>query len=96
MTIWKNSKMTTLYYSNQSASLDYPCVVKIDEKEILIEYEDEGIKQYHGLNDGTGHFILHAPDINGKGSLHMFPGATLLQGSWIEAGERGMWSIKLE
>lgn len=95
MPIWKNSKMTTLYYSADPASVDCPCVVKIDDNEILIEYEDDGIRQYRGRNDGTGHFVLYAPDIDGKGSLHMFPEAIILRGSWTEGGERGMWSIQL-
>lgn len=87
--------MTSLYYSDDPAAVDYPCVVKIDDNDILIEYEDDGIRQYRGRNDGTGHFVLYAPDIDGKGSLHMFPGATILQGSWIEGGVRGMWCFQL-
>ena len=41
MTIWNNCKMTTLYHS-ADASHDWPCIVKIDDKKILVEYEYEG------------------------------------------------------
>lgn len=95
MQIWRNSKMSTLYYSDWPASEDHPCVVKIDDNEILVEYENDGIVQYKGRNTGTGHFELHAPKVKGKASLHMFPNSSLLEGSWIESGYRGMWRIKL-
>lgn len=95
MTIWHNSKMTSLYYSEEPALVDYPCVVKIDENEILVEYDDDGIVQYRGKNDGSGHFELHAPSIEGKASLHGFPESTILEGGWIESGYRGMWRIQL-
>lgn len=95
MPIWTNSKMSLLYYSEESGTEDYPCVVKIDESEILVEYDDDGIRQYRGKNRGDGHFELHAPDIQGKASLHMFPGSSILEGSWVEGSYRGMWRIKL-
>ena len=95
MTIWNASKMTTLFYSDEPAAEDYPCVVKIDDNEIVIEYEDDGIVQYRGSNRGDGHFELHATGVEGKASLHMFPGSSIIEGSWIEDGYRGMWRIKL-
>lgn len=97
MTIWHNSRMTTLYYSDEPAKEDYPCVVKIDDNGILVEYEDEdgGIQQYKGQNNKNGHFELNAPDLHGHASLHMFPDSTILEGSWIEGGYRGMWRIEL-
>jgi hypothetical protein len=96
MTIWGNSKMTTLYYSDDSAALDYPCVVKIDDKHVIVEYEDDGAKQYCGPNNGTDHFELKATDGDGHASLHRFPDSIILEGSWKEGGVRGMWKIKLE
>ena len=95
MTIWNASKMTTLFYSDVPAAEDDPCVVKIDDDEIVIEYEDDGIVQYRGSNRGDGHFELRATRGKGKASLHMFPGALIIEGSWIEDGYRGMWRIKL-
>lgn len=96
MAIWRNSKMTSLYYSEEAADEDYPCIVRVDDEGILVEYEDsKGVKQYCGKNSGNGHFELHAPEVKGKASLHMFPGASILEGSWVEAGYRGMWRIEL-
>jgi hypothetical protein len=95
--IWNNSKMTTLYYDTDAADENYPCVVKLTDYEIVVEYRGEAkeLVQYRGKNDGSGHFELHANVVNGRGTLHMFPGASRLEGSWIEDGTRGMWRVDL-
>ena len=93
MPIWNNCTMTTLYYSNDAS--DDPCVVRIDERGILVEYECEGIVQYTGTSNDEGHFELNGVDFDGHASLHMFPGSSVLEGSWVEEGERGMWKIML-
>lgn len=95
MTIWNHCKMSTLYYSEDGAEENYPCVVKITNDEILVEYDDEGLVQYRGANDASGHFLLVAPAVEGRASLHRFPDADILEGSWVEAGYRGMWRIEL-
>ena len=95
MTIWTHCKMSTLYYSEDGAEENYPCVVKIIDDEILVEYDDEGLVKYRGPNDASGHFLLAAPDVEGRASLHRFPDADILEGSWVEAGYRGMWRIGL-
>ena len=95
MTIWTHCKMSTLYCSEDGAEENYPCVVKITDDEILVEYDDEGLVQYRGSNDAGGHFLLAAPDVEGRASLHRFPDADILEGSWVEAGYRGMWRIEL-
>ena len=95
MNLWLNSAMSCLFYSDEDATEDFPCAVKITETEILVEYEDEGFKQYRGRNDGSGHFELRAPEIKGHASLHMFPNSTILEGSWTEGTYRGMWKIRL-
>ena len=95
MTIWNNSKMTTLFYTEESASENFPCVVKIDDEEILVEYDDDGLVQYRGKNEGNGHFHLYAPDVDGNASLHRFPNCLFLEGSWFESSYRGMWRIEL-
>ena len=86
--------MTTLYHSND-ASEDSPCVVKLENNQILVEYEDEGRVQYKGITNGVGHFELHGVGFQGHASLHMFPDSSILEGSWLEEGYRGMWRIKL-
>lgn len=97
MTIWHNSKMTSLYFSDDEASEHYDCVVKIENGRILVEYELEegGLAQYEGQEIGAGHFTLEYPEGAGKASLHMFPDSVILEGSWVEGGERGMWKIHL-
>jgi hypothetical protein len=97
LTVLANSKLTTLHYSDEPAWENYPCIVKITDKEILIEYHDEdrGTVQYRGLNDGSGHFELSSKVTSGRATLHMFPKSTVLEGSWIEDGARGMWLIHL-
>jgi hypothetical protein len=92
--LWQNSKMTALYYDD-TADENYPCAVRISESEILVEYNDEGIVQYRGKNDGSGHFELRSDVVNGRATLHMFSGALRLEGSWVEDGARGMWRIDL-
>ena len=87
--------MSTLYYSDDDASENFPCVVKITDREILVEYDDEGLVQYRGVNDGSGHFLLTAPMVEGRASLHRFPDASIVEGSWVEGSYRGMWRIEL-
>lgn len=98
MPIYSNSKMSSLYYSDAPSAENYPCVVRIDDHEILVEYEDEddGVVQYRGKNNGDGHFELSSTDVNGRASLHMFPNSSILEGSWVEDSYRGMWRILLE
>lgn len=96
MTIWNDSKMTTVFYTEDAASENYPCVVKITEDKILVEYEGEdGLVQYCGANDGSGHFTLTCDEVKGRASLHCFTGSSILEGHWVEGGYRGMWKIEL-
>lgn len=91
--IWNNSTMDVLYYSDDAADMDWPCVVKIDEERIVVEYREDGPYQYVGANDGSGHFELEGS--HGRATLHRFPDAKLLEGSWTENGVSGMWRIHL-
>ncbi len=85
----------TLLYHSEDRSDDFPCVVKLSENEILVEYEDDGYVQYTGVAKGAGHFELSAPEVSGHASLHRFEGSEILEGSWLEDGYRGMWRIRL-
>lgn len=95
MSIWNNSKITLVWYTKDPSTDQEPCTVKIDDKEILVEYDDEGVVQYRGKNNGDGHFELTSPEVDGHASLHMFPGSNVLEGSWVEGGRKGMWRILL-
>lgn len=103
MAIWPNSKMTTPYYSAHDASIDYPCIVKIDDETIRVEYE-EGERNvcYKGRNHGDGHFELTSSYTDGRATLHRYPdrsdltdGSNVLEGYWEELRYRGTWRIKL-
>lgn len=95
MSLWPNSRMSSVYFSEESASIDYPCLVRIEAGKILVEYKDEGIVQYIGEELEEGHFKLACPQISGRASLHRFKDSQKLEGSWIEGTYRGMWLIEL-
>lgn len=95
MTIWNNSKMAVLHYSKDAADEHWPCIVKLTDDSILVEYDDEGMVQYTGASKGDGHFALVAPEVKGRATLHRLPGENVLEGSWAEDGVRGMWKIDL-
>jgi len=95
MSIWPNSKMSTLYYSNESSSEDYPCIVEINENSIKVKYDADEFVEYQGENHGDGHFQLKAPSIDGEATLHMSKDSEVLEGSWVEGSYRGMWRIAL-
>lgn len=95
MTVWKKSRMDSLYYDGE-AEVARECEVKIDQESIVVSYKTEdGWVNYSGKNDGSGHFELRCDRYNGHASLHMFPGGKFLDGYWIEENERGMWRIVL-
>ena len=97
MRAWPVSNASRYNYSTQPAVENYACVVKIDDGKILVEYKIEyDTVQYVGEEKGQGHFELVCPARYGKASLHMFPDAVILEGSWIEGSDRGMWRIRLE
>ena len=95
MPIWNNCTMTTLYHS-ADASEDTACTVKLDGSRILVEYEDAGIVQYEGESQDDGHYELTGVGFDGRATLHRFAESSLLEGSWLEEGYRGMWRIRLE
>lgn len=94
--IWENCKLEVLYYSNDVADTNWPCTVRIDDGSILVEYDNDGLCQYVGENDGSDHFELIMKEGGiGRATLHRVPGTAVLEGSWVEDGERGMWRILL-
>jgi hypothetical protein len=97
MTAWNNCTVDTLYYNEEAAvTNESGYEVKIDDKEIVVSYEDDiGRVEYRGKNKGTGHFQLACPERKGEASLHQFAGSAILEGYWVESGYRGMWRITL-
>lgn len=94
-TLYPNARMDTLY-NGSDADLQDPCAVRIDDTQIRLEYDIGGERTvYLGRALAPGHFILETEDGTGRATLHQFPGSLYLEGSWVEAGERGMWRIEL-
>lgn len=97
MTAWNNCQVDVVYYDERPAILrEEGYEVRIDENEILVAYQDDdGWVEYRGKNSGDGHFLLEAPERQGRASLHRFPESEILEGSWQEQGYQGMWKIRL-
>lgn len=93
---FRRYRADTIYYSDKNADTNEECEVSIESGQIVVRYlADDGFIEYVGHEIGDGHFELLCPDINGKASLHQFPGGKILEGFWIEDGERGMWRLIL-
>ncbi|MCK6189914.1 MULTISPECIES: hypothetical protein [unclassified Pseudomonas] len=91
---YAKSKMDT--YNAHGSWLDQPCVVFCEGAEITVEYEDEGHQQYRGLDKGEGHYELSSRSFaDGRATLHRFEGGLILEGSYREQGNSGMWRIRL-
>lgn len=97
MAIWKNSRLYGVSLDGNITEVNYPCQVIIDEKRIVVSYFEEGEAiSYTGANKNNDHFFLECHEINGEASLHRFPNANLLVGTWVEDGEEGFWKIELK
>lgn len=96
MTIWKNCTCD-LYYAADTATLNDPGYeVRIDGDELVLSYEGEtGWVNYRGHDAGGGHYLVSAPEVEGRGVLHRLPGSEVLEGCWEESGWRGMWRVYL-
>lgn len=101
MTIFANSRMTTLYHTSQEAWENHPCTVRMTGNEIVVEYDDDGLVLYKGEEITPGHYRLRSHDESGdaEATLHMSPDTLVLEGSWVvkEPGQtrKGMWKIFL-
>lgn len=98
MQIWNNCKMLSLSYdcSRDESS----CEVKIDGKNIVVSYIEEGHPTaviYKGTEHDPGHYELSNSnnDVRGRATLHRFKGSNFLEGWWEEKGMQGMWRITL-
>lgn len=94
---YPNSMYDSLYYDKTPAETKCACTVRIGDGLIELSYDDDdgGIVRYIGTEEGQGHFHLKAPEVNGKATLHSFDGSEVLEGFWVENGERGMWRVTL-
>lgn len=96
MPIYRYSIWTS--YGTDEGASDAPCVVRIDGPEIVVDYEGENAGErlyYKGHEVSDGHYELTNPSAGGTATLHRFRDSLTLEGSWKEAGYRGMWTIEL-
>jgi hypothetical protein len=93
--LWSKCRMETFYGDEASDVID--CQVRIGDGQIVVSYDEEAAVQvYQGNDDGSGHFVLQSKINGGRATLHFrTPGEDVLEGSWIEEGYSGMWSIDL-
>ncbi len=96
MEIYRNCPVDILYYEKEASQSD-TYIVRISDTSIEVAFDDDdGPVCYKGKNDGSGHFLLEAPEREGRASLHKFPKGKFLEGHWMESGYRGMWRITLK
>lgn len=98
MPVWKNSKMDTVWWGKHEPSEGYPCEVKIEGDRIEVWYRiDEEPVCYAGKERAPGHFELRitSPEVEGQATLHRFPDGMILEGYFVEDGDRGFWRVTL-
>lgn len=89
-----------IYYTGQDAMTEFEVELRLDEKELVISYEDEDAQGkplvviYRGKNSGDGHFELRATGVEGRATLHKHPQHDVFEGTWIEEGAKGMWRLR--
>lgn len=94
------AEMNSFYHDGPSFTND--CEVIFRERAIVVSYnEDENGRQvgvvYTGTEVRDGQWTLECAANKGRGTLSRSPAnAITLEGSWVERGYMGMWSIDLE
>jgi len=91
----RNAVMTYVYDDTVMPE-EIDCRVRLGVGMIDVFYDvGEGNEVcYKGNETEAGRFKLEAPTVHGKGSLQRVSGH-LFEGSWVEMGWEGTWSIKL-
>lgn len=86
-------------YPDKEESLKGKCVVEFcDDGSLKIAYEDDGDQLlWSGARKGEGHWELTESHGNkSEATLHQLtPESNILEGTWKEGNEWGMWRIKL-
>lgn len=94
MTEFKDARMDTLYYEADEADVNWPCKVRFDGKQLVIQYEEENeIVTYQGAEHGDGHYVVTNFGEGCRATLHRFPDSPILEGFWADSSYRGMWRI---
>lgn len=85
--LYEHSYMET--YTADHVTLDQSCKVQIEAGILTIEYLADGEHtSYRGQEQGPGQFELHGNGFDGRATLHMFEGSNILEGGWVEEGQR--------
>ena len=93
MSAWRNSLMES--WSERGRD-EWPCEVVLNDGRVALSYAVEGgHDRYEGPEVGPGHYELSCLHTPGKATLHTFKGSKILEGFWMEAGQKGMWRITL-
>jgi hypothetical protein len=83
-------------YTSEGVDKNYPAQVRLDESSVSVSYEGgDGIVVYEGNKTEHGYFRLHCLRTGGRATLHLIPEDDILEGSWLQGGEEGMWRIDL-
>lgn len=100
---WKDSRQFSVGFDGDVAD-EAPCLVVLRKDKLIVSYIDSGDGkryEYHGPNDGNGHFNPTGQYSDGKvfgrARLHMATDANdeILEGTYSEDGYDGlMWSPK--
>ena len=91
MNTWKHLLLASDY-----REIKGKCQVRIDGNKIVVSYEQpDGLTVYEGEEFTAGHFRLTCARKGGRAMLHRAPGENVLEGSWTEGEDRGMWRIQL-
>ena len=96
--VWAGCRMDTCFYDQRPALFETnACDVRLDSAgNIVVTYDDpDGQVFYSGRDLGSGHFRLTFPKRQAEATLHRFSHSKILEGYWREAGDEGMWRIRL-
>jgi hypothetical protein len=93
MATYRSSLMSYLHYGDAT---DVDCEVVLAEGRVAISVRlDVGYDVYEGDERGVGHYSVTLVGGGGGGTLHRMPGSDMLEGSWWQGRERGMWRFQL-
>jgi len=89
--------MESYYQEPKEVFAEDHCDVRFEGPHIVVSYLGEsGHVVYSGSEVGPGHYKLTAEAVSGRATLHRFDDSdNRLEGSWVEAGAKGMWRIFL-
>ena len=94
---YSKSRMDT-FYKKGDASLHVECIVEISDDALVLMYRNTAgeFVEYVGEAQGPGHYLLRGKGFPSASTLHRIEDYLVLEGSYDEDGELGMWRILLK